>query len=57
MTKSIRKQSKRLRRKAKPFDPHAQSESYWPREKRQRESMRASWLYGGDLANPSMYKQ
>lgn len=54
MTKSIRKQAKRLRRKAKPHDQHAQSPGYWKKETQRRE---ASWIYAGDLANPSMYKQ
>lgn len=36
MTRSIRKGQKRLRKKAKPQDAHAQAQKYWPRELRNR---------------------
>ena len=42
MTKSIRKQAKRLRRKAKPHDPHAQSPGYWKKETQRREQSAAA---------------
>lgn len=40
MTRSIRKAQKRLRKKAKPQDCHAQAEKYWPRELRNRSRLK-----------------
>ena len=40
MTRSIRKAQKRLRKKAKPHDCHAQSPNYWFREIKNRDKVK-----------------